>query len=116
MWEVRGSNATSLEDLVKPPEVLQQALCSRNCSGRGTCVDGVCQCPIEYTAPDCSVEVNRPPDLYGFSNAGLCDVRNHPCRKAYVIGNGFIDSPGLTCHVKDVLLVSPLLVIERKFG
>ena len=32
---------------------------------------------------------------------GLCDRRQRPCRKVTVMGNGFLNSANLTCHVME---------------
>ncbi len=31
----------------------------------------------------------------------MCDKRQRPCRKVTVMGNGFLNSTNITCHVKE---------------
>lgn len=94
---VRGRMNSQME----PQPFLQDFLCPKNCSNRGQCKGGICQCSDGYTAFDCSVTVNGVPRALGFLNRGLCDRRKKPCRRAYVLGKGFLDTNGLRCIITD---------------
>ncbi|CAG7724473.1 unnamed protein product [Allacma fusca] len=48
---------------------------SRECSGNGVCVDGICTCNAKYSGDACNVE-KCPNDC---SNHGRCDMESHKC-------------------------------------
>ncbi|XP_031570892.1 von Willebrand factor D and EGF domain-containing protein-like, partial [Actinia tenebrosa] len=92
-------------ELIFSKEIVQD-LCPTNCSGRGECKNRTCICDEGYTARDCSIDVNAVPELLGIYNGGLCDIRERPCKKTDLLGQKFIDSNNLTCHVKEFKVYS----------
>ena len=63
------------------------------------CVLGTCDCDEGYGAKDCSMDLNKPPFVYGVNidEGGLCDRRH--CQKAVVEGFGFLDMETLKCSL-----------------
>ncbi|XP_031570864.1 von Willebrand factor D and EGF domain-containing protein-like [Actinia tenebrosa] len=91
---------------LEPRKDLAKDLCPSDCSGHGRCKNRTCICDKGFTALDCSMEVQAVPELLGIYNGGLCDIRERPCRKANLLGQKFIDSNNLTCHVKEFKVFS----------
>ncbi|CAH1239253.1 VWDE [Branchiostoma lanceolatum] len=85
-----------------PPTIITSQLCPRQCSQRGECVNGTCQCTEGFTSADCSMQVGRAPQALFLPVKGLCDIRHRPCMKATFIADGLIDSENLTCRVTQV--------------
>ncbi|XP_078571571.1 uncharacterized protein LOC144859155 [Branchiostoma floridae x Branchiostoma japonicum] len=93
---------TNEDGVAVPPAIITSQLCPRQCSQRGECVNGTCQCKEGYTSADCSMQVGRAPHALFLPAKGLCDIRHRPCMKATVIADGLIDSENLTCRVTQV--------------
>jgi len=51
--------------------------CPRNCSGRGSCVQGTCSCHAGWMGDTCSVVI--PTCLNNCSQAGQCNKENYTC-------------------------------------
>ena len=62
-------------------------------------VPGTCDCDEGYGAKDCSMDLNKPPFVYGVNidDGGLCDRRH--CQRAVVEGFGFLDMETLKCSL-----------------
>ena len=71
---------------------------------------GACVCEEDYTGDDCSFYKNHIPDVYDFSNEGLCDKSSRPCEAMPVYADLFIESDQLKCAVQvlDVCIVNHL--------
>ncbi|XP_078310367.1 von Willebrand factor D and EGF domain-containing protein-like isoform X2 [Crassostrea virginica] len=80
-------------------EQIREVVCINECSGHGTCLNGTCDCDEGYGAKDCSMDLNKPPFVYGVNidEGGLCDRRH--CQKAVVEGFGFLDMETLKCSL-----------------
>ena len=71
------------------------------------CFEGMCTCHDGFFGSDCSVEIRAGEDgspsrttiprTSSLGNYGLCNVRAKPCRDVVVLGDGFVNHPGLTC-------------------
>ncbi|XP_019613804.1 PREDICTED: von Willebrand factor D and EGF domain-containing protein-like isoform X2 [Branchiostoma belcheri] len=85
-----------------PPTIITSQLCPRQCSQRGECVNGTCQCKEGYISADCSMKAGRAPQVLSLPAKGLCDIRHRPCMKAVLLADGLIDSENLTCRVTQV--------------
>ena len=51
------------EGNLQPPGDVVGAICPADCSGKGQCVDGVCHCNAGWGAEDCSIDLNKPPEV-----------------------------------------------------
>jgi len=83
-----------------------ELLCPNDCTFNGKCVNGSCVCNKDYTAEDCSMSIYQKPTISRLQGDGLCDRRNRPCKKVTVFGTDFLNSTNLTCHVKELKVVS----------
>lgn len=62
-------------------------------------VSGTCECDEGFGAKDCSMDLNKPPVVYGVNieEGGLCDKRT--CQRALVEGYGFLNMDTLQCSL-----------------
>eukprot|EP00105_Crassostrea_gigas_P031284 XP_011453935.1 PREDICTED: von Willebrand factor D and EGF domain-containing protein-like [Crassostrea gigas] len=67
--KVRADGKPSVAENVK------RIACINECSGHGICINGTCECDQGFGAKDCSMELNKPPVVYGVNieEGGLCD-------------------------------------------
>ena len=88
---------------LKPPAALVDNLCPNDCSCNGKCVKGSCECNTDFVGRDCSLSPKIPPEIEEIRGDILCDKRkNHPpCDSARILGEKFIESDKLTCHVQE---------------
>ncbi|XP_078371962.1 von Willebrand factor D and EGF domain-containing protein-like isoform X7 [Oculina patagonica] len=95
----KPANSSVLMDIVK-------LLCPNDCTFNGRCVNGSCICNKGYTANDCAISTKQIPSISMLQGNGVCDRRQRPCRKVTVMGNGFLNSTNITCHVKEFKVVN----------
>ncbi|XP_070562375.1 von Willebrand factor D and EGF domain-containing protein-like [Ptychodera flava] len=96
---------TSTDDIMAVPPSLIRHRCRFDCSGRGYCADGVCQCNEGYGDVDCS-DLSKPPIIWSINGAYeryACNGAEEDCRSVSIIGNNFLNSPFLTCHFSQEL-------------
>ncbi|XP_078661351.1 von Willebrand factor D and EGF domain-containing protein-like [Branchiostoma floridae x Branchiostoma belcheri] len=74
--------------------------CPGNCSQRGICEKGQCVCEEGLVGPSCSIEADKPPDVFFIPKEGLCDINTRPCERTPVIGKNFLESANLTCSLQ----------------
>ncbi|KAL3881897.1 hypothetical protein ACJMK2_028284, partial [Sinanodonta woodiana] len=99
--EPARNNTTNKTD-VYTSELLQDLKdisCPMNCTDQGICRKGQCICWKGYGGNDCSVDLNKAPDVYGIPNIGVCDLHEMSCDHASVLGYTFADSPNLSCRL-----------------
>ncbi|KAL3836000.1 hypothetical protein ACJMK2_021455 [Sinanodonta woodiana] len=48
-----------------------------------------CHCNKGYGSDDCSVDLTKPPDVYGIPNRGVCNLHESSCLNVTVLGNNF---------------------------
>nr|XP_034329096.1 von Willebrand factor D and EGF domain-containing protein-like isoform X2 [Crassostrea gigas] len=96
------SQNTTLKEVSKngKPSIAEQIkkdVCINECSDNGVCINGTCECDEGFGAKDCSMDLNKPPVVYGVNidEGGLCDKRT--CQRALVEGYGFLDMDTLKC-------------------
>ncbi|KAL3881775.1 hypothetical protein ACJMK2_028169, partial [Sinanodonta woodiana] len=95
-------NKTTNETEVYTSELLQDLkdmACPMNCTDQGNCSKGQCICWKGYGGNDCSVDLNKAPDVYGIPNRGVCDLHETSCDHASILGSNFADSPNLSCRI-----------------
>ena len=81
-----------------PPSNIVGAICPSDCSGQGECREGRCVCKTGFGADDCSIDLNKPPEVKGIQNAGRCDLYHTWCSRIRLHGSQFLESDKLTCH------------------
>ena len=81
-----------------PPTKFLSVICPGDCSGRGQCKDGKCSCDAGFGAMDCSIDLNKPPEVTSIQADGLCDLDVRRCKKVRLQGKQFLESEKLTCH------------------
>eukprot|EP00058_Branchiostoma_floridae_P026224 XP_002611714.1 hypothetical protein BRAFLDRAFT_63595 [Branchiostoma floridae] len=95
LYDQKDENSTAL-----PPAFVGSSLCPGRCSLRGQCVNATCHCDTGYTSSDCSVDMTKPPALVAIRHGRTCDVRSGVCDVIGAVGDGFLDSRSLRCHVE----------------
>ncbi|GFR90472.1 von Willebrand factor D and EGF domain-containing protein, partial [Elysia marginata] len=80
--------------------ILDVLFCPGNCSGNGRCQGDQCVCDQGYIGDDCAQRNDTPPVVIP-PPVSVCDVRLAPCITVTVTGEGFVDSPGLVCFIKE---------------
>ena len=95
-----GTQAVWNFTVIIPNEII--LTCPGDCSGNGSCTNGLCSCNEGRSGKDCSVRSDQAPVLRGTYSDGLCDIRIRSCKLSRVDGYGFDHSPGsgLSCHVE----------------
>ncbi|XP_061170596.1 von Willebrand factor D and EGF domain-containing protein-like [Saccostrea echinata] len=99
-----SQNTTLKEDTKEgKPSIAQQIkkiACMNECSWHGNCLNGSCNCEEGYGGKDCSMDLNKPPIVYGVNieEGSLCDKRT--CQRALVEGYGFLDQKTLMCSLR----------------
>eukprot|EP00795_Rhopilema_esculentum_P011235 gene11235-21422_t len=94
------SSDASGNGTLSPPAELFAISCPGLCSGKGTCVNGTCECFKGFSAPDCSVNITTGPTFRYIQNNGFCDIRKRSdCSRIRVIGTDFIASKNLSCRL-----------------
>ncbi|XP_056012961.1 von Willebrand factor D and EGF domain-containing protein-like isoform X2 [Ostrea edulis] len=83
-------------DLIPPLDVTDHA-CPNQCSRRGTCIYGQCNCNSGYTSVDCSVNLNDTHNIIQIRGNGLCDIRKRPCVQTNVIAENIMETEDMTC-------------------
>ncbi|KAK3609847.1 hypothetical protein CHS0354_015033 [Potamilus streckersoni] len=78
---------------------LKDLACPMNCTDQGDCIKGQCHCYKRYGGNDCSVDLNKAPDVYGIPNRGVCELQQTSCNSASVLGDDFVDSKNLSCRL-----------------
>ncbi|KAL3836002.1 hypothetical protein ACJMK2_021457 [Sinanodonta woodiana] len=78
---------------------LKDLACPMNCNDQGNCSKGQCHCNKGYGSDDCSVDLTKPPDVYGIPNRGVCDLHESRCRDFSVLGNNFAYSTNIFCRL-----------------
>eukprot|EP00105_Crassostrea_gigas_P023673 XP_011443598.1 PREDICTED: von Willebrand factor D and EGF domain-containing protein [Crassostrea gigas] len=98
------SQNTTLKEVTEEgkPSIAEQVkkiACVNECSGNGACLNGTCECDEGFGAKDCSMDLNKPPVVYGVNieEGGLCDKRT--CQRALVEGYGFLNMDTLQCSL-----------------
>ncbi|KAL3836001.1 hypothetical protein ACJMK2_021456 [Sinanodonta woodiana] len=68
---------------------LKELACPMNCNNQGNCIKGKCHCNKGYGSNEFSVDLTKPPDVYGIRNRGVCDLHENSCHDVSVLGNNF---------------------------
>ncbi|KAM6151977.1 von Willebrand factor D and EGF domain-containing protein [Erethizon dorsatum] len=83
----------------KPIEdILLVLKCPGLCSGRGKCLEWGCACFPGFSSYDCGDSYDKP-EITELENAGFCDIQKYNCVMVKVFGQGFKESPSITCEV-----------------
>ncbi|CAH1800531.1 unnamed protein product [Owenia fusiformis] len=77
-------------------------LCLNDCSGKGKCEQGECDCNNGWTGADCSQDANLPPTALFIPREGKCDIRSRPCKDVVIYGDGFLQKSNLKCRIQRV--------------
>nr|XP_006811635.1 PREDICTED: von Willebrand factor D and EGF domain-containing protein-like [Saccoglossus kowalevskii] len=92
------TNWVTVNGALVPPASVVGVLCPSDCSGNGTCVDGVCECYANRGGTDCSINLLEAPEVFIAHDGGLCDASEDECLSVDILGNSFVASDALTCH------------------
>ncbi|EHB09479.1 von Willebrand factor D and EGF domain-containing protein [Heterocephalus glaber] len=80
-------------------DILLVLKCPNLCSSHGECMEWGCACFPGFSSYDCSDLYDNPPEITELENAGFCDVQKYNCVMVKVFGQGFKESPSITCEV-----------------
>ncbi|KAL3835999.1 hypothetical protein ACJMK2_021454 [Sinanodonta woodiana] len=94
----KTSNANGIQTAASLQE-LKDLACPMNCNNQGNCSKGQCHCNKGYGSDDCSVDLTKPPDVYGIQNRGVCDLHESSCHDVSVLGNNFAYSTNIFCRL-----------------
>ncbi|XP_046553817.1 tenascin-like, partial [Haliotis rubra] len=81
-------------------EQFQKVSCVNECSHRGTCVEGECQCEAGYGASDCSVDITEPPRTFGLKEDGVCDVTSRTCNVSHMLTEHIVQNGFSNCRTR----------------
>ncbi|XP_021376768.1 uncharacterized protein LOC110465342 [Mizuhopecten yessoensis] len=95
--ETLEKNTTLQEEYPEISNIIRNNTCSNNCSERGSCSNGKCECEEGFASEDCSFDLNAPLVLYGLDNEGLCDIDDE-CTFVVVEGLDFPTDQNYTCQ------------------
>ncbi|KAL3864578.1 hypothetical protein ACJMK2_006243, partial [Sinanodonta woodiana] len=83
-------------------EVLLQQIdsvsCPDDCSGQGTCSQGMCSCFDGYVGAACSVKTSVAPHITELRENYLQSSTTEYIHTLYIQGSGFVDLDSLKCH------------------
>ncbi|XP_055957195.1 von Willebrand factor D and EGF domain-containing protein-like [Patella vulgata] len=80
-------------------EMVKAVACPAECSDRGVCVNGICDCNDGYSGPDCSVDLTQPPLADSLEANGYCDRKDDSCEEIAVFGGPFVESDKFKCRL-----------------
>ncbi|VDI52511.1 Hypothetical predicted protein, partial [Mytilus galloprovincialis] len=80
-------------------DAIQASTCPKNCTGRGICIEGECQCQDPYFGATCEAEKSQAPKLSLRAFDGLCDIRVRLCHKYIITGHNFMNG-NLKCKYR----------------
>lgn len=117
-WEKDASKNNTM----RPPAILADISCPNLCSGHGTCINATCICSPGFVSIDCSINATMGPTIKSILRNGSCDIRKQKdCTKVSVIGNNFMDSKNLSCHLSELkvskfimMMIMPLFIYRRQ--
>ncbi|CAI9738780.1 Willebrand factor D and EGF domain-containing [Octopus vulgaris] len=95
-------------NILKPPQDIEDTLCPNECSNRGNCSAGFCNCFDGYVGADCSINVTTPPILEEITSGMLCDTRIRNCSKTDICRiNGKCQEPGESFEDDEINICNP---------
>ncbi|XP_061188638.1 von Willebrand factor D and EGF domain-containing protein-like [Saccostrea echinata] len=100
-------------DLIPPLDVTDH-VCPNQCSQRGTCLFGQCKCAPGYTAVDCSVKSNEPPNIVRIRGDGLCDIRKRFCVRTNVLAENIMETEKMTCRFQPLTGSGTLKIVPAE--
>ena len=95
-------------NLIPPRRIKDGINCPNFCSSKGYCNGKECVCDPGYTSFDCShfsdfhTETVLPPYLYMAGNYSICDLQRDDCSRIRVLGQDFLQGPGLACSLREL--------------
>ncbi|XP_033747033.1 uncharacterized protein LOC117332258 [Pecten maximus] len=95
--ETIEKNTTLQEEYPEISNIIRNNTCPLNCSERGSCTNGKCECEEGFASEDCSFDLNTPLQIYGLDNDGLCDI-DEGCGFVVVEGLEFPSDRNYTCQ------------------
>ncbi|XP_025096161.1 uncharacterized protein LOC112565098 isoform X2 [Pomacea canaliculata] len=83
---------------------IANTLCQNQCSGHGSCQNGVCSCDSKYGGIDCSFEKSQAPTVDVVFSSVMCQTNLGSCNRTIVRGYNFMNLlPGfLSCHLTPI--------------
>ncbi|XP_076070432.1 von Willebrand factor D and EGF domain-containing protein-like isoform X1 [Mytilus galloprovincialis] len=85
--------------------IIAESTCPGNCSERGICVNGICNCTTGHYGVACAQDKSDPPSIEPDAFEGSCDPKKKPCKKFIIPGTQFIDE-SLTCRFSQFSIIS----------
>ncbi|XP_055957189.1 von Willebrand factor D and EGF domain-containing protein-like [Patella vulgata] len=80
-------------------KMVKAVACPAECSDRGVCVNGTCDCNDGYSGPDCSVDLTQPPLADSLEANGYCDRKDGSCEEIAIFGGPFVESDKFKCRL-----------------
>lgn len=71
-------------------------------------ITGTCSCYDGFISPDCSVDLNIPPELIGVRGDSLCDISEIPCNLSFVIAEEIYSTEMLSCEIVEYQVKSSI--------